>query len=144
MKKAKQPLIYVICAVSSFALEYILLFLMSYLFRGQMEEYTKKIIARIISSFFNFNLNYRFVFAKDETYGKSLVKYYCLAIPMMFLSAWLLDRFAVWTRIEEITADSSKLKSAALHTLINGPVDLVIAAVNFVIQKFWVFAKRKT
>ncbi len=143
MKKAKQPLIYALCAVSSFVLEYILLFLMAYLFRGQLDEYTKKIIARVISSFFNFNMNYRFVFAKDESYGKSLVKYYCLAIPMMFLSAKLLSWFAAWTRIDEITAELSKWKSAALHTLINGPVDLVIAAVNFVIQKFWVFAKKK-
>ena len=144
MKKAKQPLIYAACAVASFLLEYVLLFLLSYLFRGQMEESVKKIIARVISSFFNFNLNYRFVFVKDETYWKSLVKYYCLAIPVMLLSALLLSLFAMWTRIDEITAGYSKLKSALMHTLINGPVDLVIAVFNFVVQKFWVFATKKT
>lgn len=143
MKKAKQPLIYLLCAVGSFLLEYLVLFLLSYFFRGQLEEFTKKVIARIISSFVNFNLNYRFVFEKDETYGKSLVKYYCLAIPVMFLSAELLSLVARWTRIDELTANMSKLHSAVLHTLINGPVDLLIAAFNFVVQKFWVYAKRK-
>ena len=96
-----------------------------------------------ISSFFNFNVNYRFVYDRDESYGKSLVKYYCLAIPVMFLSTALLKLVAVWTKIDQLTAGMNKTKSAVLHTLINAPVDLVIMIGNYLAQKYWVFVKKK-
>lgn len=143
MKKAKQPILYILCAVSSFLLEYLVFFLLEYLFGKTLDEFYEKVIARAISSFFNFNMNHRIVFHGDETYGKSLVKYYCLAIPVMLLSSTLLELVANWTRIDQITADYGRVESAALHTLINAPVDILIAVANFLIQKKWVFSKRK-
>lgn len=142
MKKAKQPILYIVCAVLSFLFEYLVLFLLEFFFGTRMGEFTQKVAARLLSSFLNFNLNYRLVFPKDESYGKSLVKYYCLVIPVMFISATLLDLVAKWTRIDELTAGYSHFTASLLHTLINAPVDLVIAVCNFLIQKFWVFRKK--
>lgn len=142
MKKAKQPLFYLLCAVASFLFEYVLLFLLEYLFGAFLGEFAQKVIARLISSFLNFNLNFRLVFPKDERYGKSLVKYYCLAIPVMIVSATLLDLVARWTQIDQMTAGYDRTRSALLHTLINAPVDIVIAIGNFLIQKFWVFRRK--
>ena len=143
MKKAKQPILYVLCAVASFLLEYAVFFLLEYLFGKTLDEFAEKVIARVISSFFNFNLNRSVVFQGDESYGKALIKYYCLAIPVMLVSSTLLKLVADWTRIDEITAGYGRVKSAALHTLINAPVDIVIAVANFLIQKTWVFSKKK-
>ncbi len=143
MKKAKQPLIYVLCAVASFLFEYGVLYLLEFFLGGWMGEFVQKVVARALSSFLNFNLNYRFVFPKGEDYGKSMVKYYCLVIPVMLVSATLLDAVARWTRIDEMTASFSKGVASLLHTLINAPVDLLIAICNFLIQKYWVFAKKR-
>ena len=61
----------------------------------------------------------------------------------MLISAGLLSLVAKWTRIDEITASYSRGKAAALHTLINAPVDVAMAVVNFLVQKYWVFTRKK-
>lgn len=143
MNKAKQPILYALFALASVLVEYLVFFLLELIWGTRIDVTVYKIISRIISSFFNFNVNYRFVYDRDESYGKSLVKYYCLAIPVMFLSTGLLKLVAVWTKIDQLTAGMSKIKSAVLHTLINAPVDLVIMIGNYLAQKYWVFVKKK-
>lgn len=143
MKKAKQPILYTVFALSSVGLEYLVIFLLQLLFGARLGDWPCKIIARGISSFYNFNANYHFVYEKDETYGRSILKYYCLAIPMMILSAVLLGLLARWIGIDQITAGMGKVQSAVLHTLLNAPVDIVIVIANFLIQKYWVFVKKK-
>ena len=143
MKKAKQPILYVLCALSSFLLEYLVLFALEYLFGAVLSEMPQKVIARLISSFYNFNMNNWLVFRGNESYGKKLLKYYCLVVPSMLASAGLLALVAKWTRIDELTAGFGRVKSAALHTLINAPVDVVMMIVNFLVQKYWVFVQKK-
>ena len=143
MKKARQPILFLICSLSSFLFEYLLLFLLEYFFGAWMGEFTQKVIARLISSFYNFNMNNWLVFRGNESYGKKLLKYYCLVVPSMLASAGLLALVAKWTRIDELTAGFSRVKSAALHTLINAPVDVVMMIVNFLVQKYWVFVQKK-
>ena len=143
MKKARQPILYALCSVSSFLLEYAVLFCLEYFFGAWLSEAPQKVIARAISSFFNFNMNNWLVFRGNESYGRKLVKYYCLVIPSMLVSAGLLSLVAKWTRIDEITANYSRGKAAALHTLINAPVDVAMAVVNFLVQKYWVFTRKK-
>lgn len=143
MKKARQPILYALSAVASFLFEYLVLYLLEYFFGAWMGEFLQKVIGRLLSSFLNFNLNYLLVFPGDESYGRSLVKYYCLAVPVMFVSAGLLDLVARWTRIDQLTAGYSKAMASLLHTLINAPVDLTIAVCNFLIQKFWVFSRKR-
>jgi putative flippase GtrA len=143
MKKARQPILFLICSLSSFLFEYLLLFLLEYFFGAWMGEFTQKVIARLISSFYNFNMNNWLVFSGDEPYGKKLAKYYCLVVPSMLISAGLLKLVAVWTRIDELTAGYGRFKAAALHTLINAPVDIVMMVVNFLVQKYWVFVRKK-
>ena len=143
MNKAKQPILYALFALASVLVEYLVFFLLELIWGTRIDVTVYKIISRIISSFFNFNVNYRFVYDRDESYGKSLVKYYCLAIPVMFLSTALLKLVAVWTKIDQLTAGMNKTKSAVLHTLINAPVDLVIMIGNYLAQKYWVIVKKK-
>ena len=143
MKNAKQAFVFLLCSFSSFLFEYLLLFLLEFFFGTWMGEYAEKLIARALSSLLNFHLNFFLVFPKDEHYGKSLVKYYCLAIPVMFISAKLLELVAQWSRIDQLTAGYGRTKAAVLHTLLNAPVDILMMTINFLVQKFWVFARKK-
>ena len=87
-------------------------------------------IARAISSFFNFNVNNRLVFGHRGEYGKALLRYYCLAIPVMLCSAGLLT---LADRLLGVTAPT-------LSTLIKSVIDTVLFLVSYFVQKKWVFA----
>ena len=87
-------------------------------------------IARAISSFFNFNVNNRLVFGHRGEYGKALLRYYCLAIPVMLCSAGLLT---LADRLLGVTAPT-------LSTLIKIVIDTVLFLVSYIVQKKWVFA----
>ena len=91
-----------------------------------------KVLARILSSFFNFNVNNRLVFQSSEPYGKALFKYYCLAVPQLLVSTVLL------TWITGLLA----VKGATLITGVNIVIDGILFVLSFFIQKFWVFRKK--
>ncbi|AVQ23274.1 bifunctional glycosyltransferase family 2/GtrA family protein [Fusobacterium nucleatum subsp. nucleatum ATCC 23726] len=86
------------------------------------------IVARIISSSFNFYLNKKFVFKYEKNTKKSLLKYYSLCTVQMLLSAILVT--VVWkhTRYAE--------------TSIKIVVDSILFLLSYFIQQRWVF-KRK-
>ena len=44
MKKAKQPILYAVCSLSSFLFEYLVLFLLEFFFGAWMGEYAQKIV----------------------------------------------------------------------------------------------------
>ena len=80
---------------------------------------------------FNFNLNNRLVFGNTGSYGKALLRYYCLAIPQLAASTLLLTLFVRLLHVE--TAQGS--------TIVKIVVDGVLFVASFFIQKFWVFSK---
>ena len=89
--------------------------------------------ARAVSSFFNFNVNQRLVFVHGGHYGKALLRYYCLAVPIMLCSAGsvtLIDR-------------ALGITAPGLSTLVKIIVDLVLFIASYTIQKTWVFSKKK-
>jgi putative flippase GtrA len=135
MKKAKQPILYVLSSLSSWALDTGVFYLAEKLFGtlfGGAAELICNFIARACSSFFNFNLN-RFVFESKEDYGKSMLRYYLLAIPQLIASTVLLILF---TRLFHVESSEGK-------TLVKIIVDGTLFVISFYIQKFWVFAKKK-
>ena len=89
--------------------------------------------ARAVSSFFNFKVNNRLVFVNRGRYGKALLRYYCLAIPVMLSSAGLLT---LADRLLGVTAPT-------LSTLIKIVIDTVLFLVSYFVQKKWVFSGKK-
>ena len=90
-------------------------------------------VARAVSSFFNFNVNNRLVFGHRGSYGRSLLRYYCLAIPVMLSSAGLL------TLADRLLGVDAPL----LSTCIKIVIDTVLFLVSYFVQKHWVFPHRK-
>ncbi len=136
MKKAKQPLLYALSSVASWVVDtggfYVLrLFLGPVL--GVYAEPVCNIASRAVSSFFNFHLNNHVVFHHTGSYGKAMLRYYCLAIPQLAVSTLLLTLFVHLFGI-------SNANGATVVKII---VDGCLFVVSFFIQKFWVFALKE-
>lgn len=124
---------YIISAVLSFLLDLGLFTLLSRLFCmiiGDLAIIIGTIIARIISSLFNYLLNKNKVF-KCNTSGAldkdTLIKYYMLVLIQMLVSA-----FSVWIIHKVINIDASIIKIL---------VDGIIFIVNYFVQKKYIFKK---
>lgn len=91
-------------------------------------------LARLISSLFNFFLNKKLVFQSQASTGASLIRYYCLAIPLMLAQALLTDGFTALLKLRQ---------GGFLHTLVYAAVMTVLYFVSYSIQQRWVFASRK-
>ena len=91
-KKARQPFLYAVSsglsAVLDIGVYYVLMLLLESRL-GNLAEAVCLVLARAVSSFFNFNLNNRMVFHGRGDYGRMLLRYYILAVPVMLVSAGL-------------------------------------------------------
>lgn len=94
--------------------------------------------ARLISSLVNYNINKHKVFDYEgenkEGKDNTLLKYYALAIPQMFVSAFAVT---ILVRVLSIPATAT-----FLTTLIKVCVDTIIFLVNYRVQRVWVFADK--
>ena len=90
-------------------------------------------IARVISSLFNFYMNKQLVFTCKADYRRTLLRYYTLCIPQMLVSAGLL-----WCLTKLFGSESS-----AVITLLKIPVDVVLFFASFQIQREWVFNQKR-
>lgn len=84
------------------------------------------VLARIISAIYNYLMNYFFVFKSKKSYGKSAIKYVCLAVVQMMLSAFL-------------TSSLVKLLSVSVELFVKIPVDLVLFLISYKIQKKFIY-----
>ena len=114
---------YILAAISSFVLDIVLFTIFVNIIPIEQKIIVSTIIARIISSTYNFIINAKVVFKKSSK--SSIVKYLILAIIQMLISGYLV------TFIESLTKINS--------TLIKIIVDTIIFIVNFIIQREWVF-----
>lgn len=133
MQKGRQPLLYAVSSACSALLDIGVYYVLMLLLERELGDYAEPaclITARAISSFFNFNLNNKMVFQSEGLYRKSLVRYYCLAIPQMAAATLLLTLLVRLFQIEG--ADAS--------TMVKALVDGVLFIISFFIQKFWVFS----
>ena len=87
--------------------------------------------ARIVSSLFNFFLNQKMVFRSGANTKQSLVRYYCLAIPILLAQLGLTHGAYLLLGI----GDDQTL----LRTLIYVAVMAALYLVSFTIQQRWVF-----
>ena len=86
------------------------------------------LLARICSSFFNFNVNRTLVFDNKQSFKMTVIKYYFLC-AVQILCSWLLVVFFY----ERIHMDT---------TLIKLIVDIMLFFISFQIQRVWVYKEK--
>lgn len=136
MKKIPQLLKFGMSSGASWLIDNGLFLLLKTWLGARMGAYADLVcvgIARAVSSFFNFNANNRLVFANRKGYGKALVRYYCLAVPMALCSAGAL------TLLDRQLGVTAPLLSTALKIV----VDAVLFLASYTIQKKWVFSQKE-
>ena len=100
---------------------------------GKYAELLATVVARVLSSFANFNANNSVVFDNRKSYKRALARYYCLCIPQMLVSAGLV------TLINGLLANSVPI----IATLIKFAVDICLFFISYQIQREWVFSQKK-
>lgn len=123
---------YIFSALSSFVID-ILLFTLLYKYLqtifGNEAILISTIIARIISSLYNYLLNAKVVFNKLAN-KITLIKYYILVVIQMCVSAIMVYLFKNILDFMDVT-------------IIKVIVDVIIFLVNFYIQREWVFKNKE-
>jgi len=128
MKIYKLFIKYILASLSSFVIDLLLFIIFVKIFPEIniwviTEIVIATILARVISSIYNFIINAKVVFRKrDKT---SLIKYFILAVTQMLVSAFVVSALFRMLHISS--------------TVIKLVVDTVIFVVNFIIQRDWVF-----
>ena len=133
--EGKQPVLFIISSVLSWAVDTGGFYVLNLLLRPLLGGYTEpvcNVLARAVSSLFNFHLNYKMVFGSTQPYGKAMLRYYFLAIPQLAVSTLLVT---VFTRL--LHTDS-----AGAATVVKIVVDGCLFVISFFIQKYWVFRKK--
>lgn len=100
---------------------------------GAYAELAATAIARACSSFANFNANNKVVFGNEGHYGRALLRYYCLCIPQMLVSAGLV------TLLSHLLAGGIPI----LATVIKFAVDTCLFFISYQIQREWVFSQKE-
>ena len=84
------------------------------------------VAARIISAIYNYSMNYFFVFKSNKNHGKSAIKYVCLAIVQMLVSAF-------------VTSSLIKLLQVSVELFVKIPVDVILFLISYKIQKKYIY-----
>ena len=95
------------------------------------------IIARVFSSFVNFNANKSLVFRNQGHYQRSLVRYYLLCVVQTALSAGLVTLFS-----RLIGQALGHAVPAIVATLVKVVVDVTLFFISYGIQREWVFSTK--
>lgn len=96
------------------------------------------VIARIFSSFANFNANNSVVFGNKGNYRRAMLRYYCLCIPQMLVSAGAVTGL-VFLAGRLLGHSCPPL----LATLIKIVVDTILFFLSYHIQREWVFSSKE-
>ena len=94
------------------------------------------ILARVISSLLNFFLNKTLVFRSSATTGRSMLRYYLLALPQMAAQVLLTQGMYSLLGISD--------RAVGIRTVIYAVVMAALYIVSFMIQQRWVFAPQKS
>ena len=121
---------YIMASLSAFIVDILLFALFFYtIFTGKANAaFISTVIARILSSLFNFFVNSKLVFKKMN--NTSIFKYFLLVVVQMLISAFAVNQL-------------SKLNPGMTLTF-KIIVDLVIFIVNFVIQREFIFKNKES
>ncbi len=100
---------------------------------GKYSELLATVVGRACSSFVNFSANNAVVFENKTGYRRALIRYYCLCIPQMLVSAGLV------TLINELLSNSAPI----IATIVKFVVDTCLFFISYQIQREWVFSQKK-
>ena len=132
IKIYKTLLKYIVSSFSSFLIDIGAFFILSLIFASSGEAdkiLLCTVIARIISSLFNFFVNKKVVFGSKAGFWSAFFKYYALCIPQMLASG-----FSV-----KLVSLLLSATAPALVTIIKIIIDTVLFIISYQIQKKWVF-----
>ena len=90
------------------------------------------LLARAISSFLNFNINSRTIYKGKKPPKNAILKFYTIAIPQAFLSAFLLQTLS----------SLFSAHFAAMRTVLKMVVDTTLFFVSYNFQRKWVFKQK--
>lgn len=96
------------------------------------------VIARVISSFVNFNTNKSFVFQSKGNYKRAMLRYYVLCVIQLAVNAALTNGLVALAN-----RAAGHAISAGLATLIQIAVMTVLFFISYPIQREWVFSEKK-
>nr|MBQ8252769.1 bifunctional glycosyltransferase family 2/GtrA family protein [Lachnospiraceae bacterium] len=122
---------FIVASLSSAAIDLGLFALGAFCLKSVIPAYyivVSTVLARVISSLYNFFMNRQGVFKSESGLAKTMVKYYTLAVVQMSLSA-----LGVWMLFGMLGGS---------ETLIKIVVDTILFLVSFQIQREWVFKKK--
>lgn len=92
------------------------------------------VMARIVSSAYNYFINFRFVFSKKKAAKHTLLKYYLLAVVVMIISG--LSTSGLTLALPD-DADTSVI------TFAKAVIDTILFILTFTVQREWVFGGKK-
>ena len=122
---------YLIGAISSFVIDILLFYLFCTIFKPFTSLFyitIATVLARIISSIYNYTINNKIVFKSREKVHVTAPKYLILLVTQMFVSSFTVTLF-------------SKIFVSISETLIKTIVDAILFIVNYMIQKKFIFRK---
>lgn len=126
---------YAASSLLSCGLDILLFFLFGLLLfpgSGQLDVFLSTALARVLSAAANFSMNHTLVFESRSGKSRALLRYICLAVPIM-LASWL---------FVYLLSNILSVQSALLRTVVKAPVDTVLFLVSFRIQRQWVFGDK--
>ena len=88
------------------------------------------VLARILSAFYNYSMNYKVVFQSETSIETSLPRYAALAVVQMSLSALLVNKLYPLF--------------GGMEVLVKIPVDVLLFFLSFVIQREFVYTEKKS
>ena len=120
--------LFLLSSGTSFVLDILLFQLFVFLFKGRLDSYVvvSTVLARILSSLYNYTINRIFVFRDSQSVNRTVYKYYILCICQMMVSAVSVDGLFRLTHLPE--------------TFVKIAVDCVLCVVSFYIQRRFVFS----
>ncbi len=124
---------YIISSLSSFLIDIVLFSVSCRILKGTNNDTyiaLSTVIARVISSIYNYIINYTFVFKSDENKAKAALKYYVLVVVQMACSAFF-------------TTGLSRVFAGTHDTLSKIIVDTILFVISYQLQKRLVFKRIK-
>ncbi len=136
----KSTLLYILSSLSSFLIDIIVFSLLVHFLPKSFSEISilhivtlsiliATVCARIVSSLYNFFINRLVVFKSKANTGSSMVRYYCVCIVQMLISAVLV------TNVLRLF----NLDGSFVATLVKCVIDTILFLVSYHIQRTWVF-----
>ena len=132
---------FIAASLASFCVDYALYLLINNLLREyvpSLESYVSflpvriiarialaALLARLVSSVFNYFVNKKFVFSNRSGFGGTFVRYVCTVIVVVVLSAWLTSSLHMWLGWSD--------------NLVKMPVDIALFFLSYYVQRKWVF-----